>query len=145
MYILERINNWSEKHHPMWLDIFRIMLGVILVWKAIYFIVNKEAAAAIVQQYGFGFYTMTAAHLIIGIHLVGGLLICAGLLTRFAVSIQIPILLANLIFIVIPNGFMSLGSEAELTVIVLVLLTLFLFEGSGHYSLDEYLKSHPEE
>jgi uncharacterized membrane protein YphA (DoxX/SURF4 family) len=66
-------------------------------------------------------------------------------LTRFAVAIQVPVLLANLIFVVIPNGFMSLGSEAELTIIVLALLTLFLVEGSGHYSLDEYLKRHPEE
>jgi putative oxidoreductase len=145
MYLLDKINNWSYKHHPLWLDIFRVLLGVILVWKALYFIGNRQAAAEIVQQYGFGFYTMTAAHLIIGIHLVGGVLIIAGLLTRFAVLIQVPILLANLIFIVIPNGFMSLGSEAELTVIVLALLMLFLFEGSGHYSLDEYLKVHPEE
>ena len=145
MYLLERINSWSEKHHPLWIDVFRALLGIILIWKAIYFIANKQAAAEIVQQYGFGFYTMTAAHLIIGIHLAGGLLILTGLLTRFAVAIQIPVMLANLLFIVIPSGFMSITPEAELTIIVLALLILFLIEGSGHFSLDEYLKKHPEE
>ena len=87
---------------------------------------------------------MTAVHAIIGIHLVGGILIFFGLLTRFAAVIQLPVLLCNIIFIVIPNGFMSIKSEAELTLIVFALVILFLFEGSGHYSLDNYLKTHNE-
>lgn len=144
MYLLHKIDVWSEKHHPLWLDFFRVLLGTVLVWQALYFIVNKSAIVQIVDQYGFGFYTMTAAHAIIGIHLVGGLLIFFGLLTRFAAAIQLPVLLCNIIFIVIPNGFMSLRSETELTVIISALVMLFLFEGSGHYSLDNYLKTHNE-
>lgn len=119
MYLLHKIDNWSEKHHPLWLDFFRILLGVVLIWQALYFIVNKYAIVQIVEQYGFGFYTMTAAHAIIGIHLVGGVLILTGLLTRFAAAIQLPVLLCNIIFIIVPNGFMSIKSEAELTIIVL--------------------------
>lgn len=144
MYLLHKIDNWSEKHHPLWLDFFRILLGVVLIWQALYFIVNKYAIVQIVEQYGFGFYTMTAAHAIIGIHLVGGVLILAGLLTRFAAAIQLPVLVCNIIFIIVPNGFMSIKSEAELTIIVLALSVLFLFEGSGHYSLDYYLKTHEQ-
>ena len=144
MYLLHKIDVWSEKHHPLWLDFFRVLLGTVLVWQAIYFIVNKSAIVQIVDQYGFGFYTMTAVHAIIGIHLVGGILIFFGLLTRFASAIQLPVLLCNIIFIVIPNGFMSIKSEAELTLIVFALVILFLFEGSGHYSLDNYLKTHNE-
>ena len=144
MYLLHKIDVWSEKHHPLWLDFFRVLLGTVLVWQAIYFIVNKSAIVQIVNQYGFGFYTMTAAHAIIGIHLVGGILIFFGLLTRFAAFIQLPVLLCNIIFIVIPNGFMSIRPEAELTFIVFALVLLFLFEGSGHYSLDNYLKTHNE-
>jgi len=144
MYLLHKIDVWSEKHHPLWLDFFRVLLGTVLVWQALYFIVNKSAIVQIVDQYGFGFYTMTAAHAIIGIHLVGGLLIFFGLLTRFAAAVQLPVLLCNTIFIIIPNGFMSLRSETELTVLVSALVMLFLFEGSGHYSLDNYLKTHNE-
>ncbi len=144
MYLLHKIDNWSEKHHPLWLDLFRALLGIVLVWQAMHFIVNKSSIIQIVEQYGFGFYTMTAAHAIIGIHLVGGLLILAGLLTRFAAAIQIPVLICNIIFIIIPNGFMSLRSEAELTIVVFALSILFLFEGSGHFSIDYYLKTHEE-
>lgn len=144
MYLLHKIDVWSEKHHPLWLDFFRVLLGTVLVWQALYFIVNKSAIVQIVDQYGFGFYTMTAAHAIIGIHLVGGFLIFFGLLTRFAAAIQLPVLLSNIIFVVIPNGFMSIRPEAELTLIVFALVLLFLFEGSGHYSLDNYLKTHNE-
>jgi len=142
MYFLHKIDVWSEKHHPLWLDFFRVLLGTVLVWQAIYFIINKSAIIQIVDQYGFGFYTMTAAHAIIGIHLVGGVLIFFGLLTRLAAAIQIPVLFCNIVFIIIPNGFMSLRSEAELTIVVSALVLLFLFEGSGHYSVDSYLKSH---
>jgi uncharacterized membrane protein YphA (DoxX/SURF4 family) len=87
---------------------------------------------------------MTAAHAIIGIHLVGGLLILSGLLTRFAAAIQLPVLICNLLFVVFPSGFMSLKPEAELTLIVFALVVLFLFEGSGEFSLDGYLKRHNE-
>jgi len=66
------------------------------------------------------------------------------LLTRFAAAIQIPVLICNIIFIIIPNGFMSLRSEAELTIVVFALSILFLFEGSGHFSIDYYLKTHEE-
>ncbi len=142
MYLLHKIDVWSEKHHPLWLDFFRVLLGTVLVWQALYFIVNRSAIVQIVDQYGFGFYTMTAAHAIIGIHLVGGVLIFFGLLTRYASAIQLPVLLCNIIFIIIPNGFMSIKPEAELTLIVFALVVLFLFEGSGHYSLDCYLRSH---
>lgn len=119
-----------------------MLLGVILVWQVLYFIANKSAIIQIVDQYGFGFYTMTAAHAIIGIHLVGGLLIFSGLLTRFAAAIQLPVLICNIIFIVIPNGFMTIKPEAELSPIVLAMVILFLFEGSGELSLDGYLKRH---
>jgi len=144
MYLLHKIDVWSEKHHPLWLDFFRVLLGTVLVWQALYFIVNKSAIVQIVDQYGFGFYTMTAAHAIIGIHLVGGFLIFFGLLTRLAAAIQLPVLLSSIIFVVIPNGFMSIRPEAELTLIVFALVILFLFEGSGHYSVDNYLKTHKE-
>lgn len=144
MYLLHKIDNWSEKHHPLWLDFFRVLLGVVLVWQALYFIANKNAIIQIVDQYGFGFYTMTAAHAIIGIHLAGGFLIMFGLLTRIAAAIQIPVLICNILFIVIPNGFMSIKPEAELTLIVFALVILFLFEGSGHFSVDGYLERHIE-
>jgi len=139
----KRIDTWSEKHHPKWIDLLRILLGLLLLWKGIYFIGNK-ATIEIVQLFGFGFYTMTFAHAIIGIHIVGGIMIAFGLLTRAAVFIQLPIMLSNLIFVIIPGGFMSLRSETELSILVTFLLMFFLVEGSGPLSIDAYLNKHQE-
>jgi len=145
MYLLERINLWSEKHHPIWIDVFRVILGLVLLWKGIYFIAHKQAVAELVQTYGFGFYTMTLAHIVIGVHIVGGVMIAAGLLTRLAVLFQLPIVLSSLFFVVLPGGFMAFRAELELTVLVLALLVLFLVEGSGSFSVDGYMRRHPEE
>jgi uncharacterized membrane protein YphA (DoxX/SURF4 family) len=144
MYLLDRIDTWAEKHHPKWIDLLRILLGFILLWKGIYFISHTQAAIEIVSFLGFGFYTMTAAHAIIGIHLLSGLLIIAGLLTRIGVLIQLPVMICNIIFVIIPNGLMSLYAETELSVLVTFLLLFFLVEGSGPFSVDEYLRKHPE-
>jgi uncharacterized membrane protein YphA (DoxX/SURF4 family) len=145
MYLLDRIDSWAEKHHPKWIDVLRILLGFILIWKGIYFIGNTKAAIEIVEFLGFGFYTMTAAHAIIGIHICSGILIMAGLLTRIGVLIQLPVMICNILFVIIPNGLMSLHAETELTLLVTFLLLFFLVEGSGPFSLDEYLRKHPEE
>ena len=139
----ERIDTWAEKHHPKWIDILRILLGLILLWKGIYFISNTKAAIEIVGFLGYGFYTMTAAHAVIGIHICSGILIIAGLLTRLAALIQLPVMICNIIFVVIPNGLMSLHAETELSILVTFLLLFFLVEGSGPFSLDEFLRKHP--
>jgi putative oxidoreductase len=145
MYLLDRIDSWSEKHHPKWIDLLRFLLGLLIFWKGLYFISNNKAAAEIVQFIGYGFYTMTAAHAIIGVHILGGLMIMLGLLTRLAVLFQIPVMICNIIFVIIPNGLMSLQSELELTLLITFLLLFFLVEGSGPVSLDAYIKKHPEE
>ncbi|MET3114237.1 putative membrane protein YphA (DoxX/SURF4 family) [Pedobacter sp. CG_S7] len=66
-----------------------------------------------------------AIHIIAFAHLVGGILITIGLLTRFAVVIQIPILLSAIFFVNLSKGFSTLNSELWLSVIVLFLLVLF--------------------
>lgn len=143
MYLLNRIDAWSERHHPKWIDLLRILLGFLLFWKGLYFISNTKAAAEIVQFMGFGFYTMTAAHAVIGVHILGGLLIMAGLLTRLAVLVQLPVMICNIVFVIIPNGLMSLRSELELSILITFLLLFFLVEGSGPISVDAYIKKHP--
>ncbi|RZL22174.1 MAG: DoxX family protein, partial [Pedobacter sp.] len=37
MKLLQKIQAWGDHHHPKWLDYFRILLGLILVWKGISF------------------------------------------------------------------------------------------------------------
>lgn len=145
MYILDRIDIWSERHHPMWIDLFRVLLGLILIWKGIYFIRHTQEVVALIQSFSFEFYSISIAHYVIGAHIVAGVLIVVGLLTRAAVIFQIPALVGALIVSAYDMGTPNLTAEPELVVLVLFLMLFFLVEGSGRFSVDEYIKKHPEE
>jgi putative oxidoreductase len=78
-------------------------------------------------------------------HLVGGILIAMGLLTRIAILFQIPILLGAVFLVNIQNGLIAVSNnlEFEFSVIVLILLIVFLIFGSGKFSVDNWMKRHP--
>jgi uncharacterized membrane protein YphA (DoxX/SURF4 family) len=144
MYILDKIDAWSERHHPKWIDVLRILLGLILFYKGIYFISHTQDIVVMLANTRFDFLGITIAHYVVAAHIMGGLLIMVGLLTRIAILFQIPILLGAVIFVNLPKGILSFNSETELSILVLFLLVFFLFEGSGPLSIDEYIKKHPE-
>ena len=90
-------------HHAKWLDIIRIVLGILILSKGISFVSDTEALRQLFIQksvYGFsGLMLMTLTHIVAFAHLVGGVLIIIGLVTRFAVVTQIPILLGAVFFV----------------------------------------------
>src|SRR5690606_41742110 len=85
-------------------------------------------------------YTWAAVHYIAFAHLVGGILIAIGLLTRVAVGVQLPILLGAVFLVNLPQGFTFLNSELWASLVVLVLLIAFFVIGSGPYSLDHQMR-----
>jgi len=145
MYILDKIDAWAERHHPKWIDVLRFLLGLILLYKGFYFISNTQAIVIMLQNTSLELWGITIAHYVVAAHIMGGLLIAIGLLTRVAVLFQIPVLLGAVIFVNLPKGLLSFHSETELSVLVLFLLVFFLIEGSGPLSVDEFIKKHPED
>lgn len=145
MNMVQKVEHWGDAHQTKWLGIIRIGLGLLILSKGIAFIsdtgVQKEW---ILQHNTFGFSGLMAVavlHIVAFAHLVGGILIILGLVTRFAVVIQIPILLGAIFFVNISKGFSFLNSELWLSVIVLFLLILFWVVGSGSYSADQWMKT----
>jgi putative oxidoreductase len=147
MNTVQKIEHWGDVHHAKWLDILRMVLGVIILMKGIAFVSNIDSLRELFVQnrvYGFsGLMAMALTHIVAFIHLVGGLLIIIGLVTRFAVVIQIPILIGAVFFVNISRGFSPLNSELWFSVLVLMLLILFWVVGSGPYSVDYWMKKHP--
>lgn len=133
-------------HHAKWLDIIRIVLGILILSKGISFVSDTEALRQLFIQksvYGFsGLMLMALTHIVAFAHLVGGVLIIIGLVTRFAVVTQIPILLGAVFFVNIFGGFSPLNSELWLSLVVLMLLILFWVVGSGPYSVDHWMKEN---
>lgn len=145
MNMVKKIEHWGDLHHAKWLDVIRIILGLLILSKGIAFINDTGVQQEwILQHNTFGFSGLMAVavlHIVAFAHLVGGILIILGLVTRFAVVIQIPILLGAIFFVNISSGLSFLNSELWLSVIVLLLLVLFWIVGSGSYSVDHWMKT----
>jgi len=137
MNLLNRLEIWGDKHHPKWLDLIRIVLGVFLLYKGIDFLRNSSLLIFLMTSRSpfSSFVIILLSHYIAFAHLIGGLLIAIGFLTRFACLIQIPILLGALIFIHSYADFFRTYSEIFVTVIVLLLLIYFLLIGNGPVSI----------
>jgi putative oxidoreductase len=145
MYLIDKIDAWSERHHPKWIDFLRILLGLILIAKGCYFIMHADTIIFMLQQSSIHLIPVGIAHYVAMAHIVGGLMIAVGLLTRISVLSQLPILIGAVFFVNLPNGIASGNAETELSILVLFLLVFFLIEGSGPFSVDNYIRKHPEE
>ncbi len=137
MDFLHRVEIWGDKHHPRWLDFVRIALGLFLCFKAIHFLTNMSIIQDLLsQKLSFGaFAIVMLGHFIVFAHLIGGICLILGVLTRFACLIQIPILIGAVIFINLSKDMFRPYSEILLSIVVLLLLTYFLIIGNGPLSM----------
>ena len=147
MNFLQRLERWGDRHHPKWLDIIRIALGIFLCYKGIEFLNNPQMVTNIISnRVSFGDFTlMLLEHYIIFAHIAGGVLLVLGLLTRFACLIQIPILIGAIIFMGISPGIFQPYSELFLAILVLILLIYFMIVGNGPWSFDWFINQDRRE
>jgi len=139
MNLLQRIEFWGDRHHPRWIDILRFALGIFLVFKGYEFLENMSTMISrmgtiLPNSY---FALSMIGHYIVFAHLVGGLFLAVGLLTRVACLFQIPVLIGALFFINQTEMFRPF-SQLLVTVTVLILLIYFLVAGNGPWSVDHY-------
>jgi uncharacterized membrane protein YphA (DoxX/SURF4 family) len=124
-----------------WMVIVRIGLGICLFVKGIQFVENNSiirkvfSESLLLQNY----YWLQM--FIPWIHILGGVFIIIGLFTRFAVLIQIPIVICAIIFVNTNKGIFEGEKNLFLSIVILILLIVFLIEGGGHLSWDKYLKN----
>jgi uncharacterized membrane protein YphA (DoxX/SURF4 family) len=165
MVITERIENWTDTHHPAWLDLVRMGLGIFLVVKGFLFIKDIAALQQLLENVNIDWSSYWLAHLIAFTHIIGGFLITIGLLTRPAILFQIPILVGAVFFIwagahdstvnpMVPGGVLFVWSSLDnspmtsewfISIVVLILLIVFWIFDSGPWSVDRYLQRYEEE
>ncbi|MDR3713572.1 MAG: DoxX family membrane protein [Puia sp.] len=135
MNIVQRVEHWGDTHHPKWLDIIRVGLGVFLCYKGVEFLNNMgEMLNLMTRKSSFGSFSLVMiSNYIAFAHLLGGVLLVLGMLTRFACLIQIPILLGA-VFLINSGEVFRPFSELSLSILVLLLLILFLVVGNGYWS-----------
>lgn len=134
---VKSLNKWANSHTYLPVDLIRIVLGVFLFMKGIWFVTNAQYLQDLispVDQYGGGMFLL---HYIAPAHMIGGIMIVFGLLTRWAIAAQLPILFGA----VLVNSMGGMHSESLiLAIVVLLLCIFFLFYGGGKHSADYYFK-----
>lgn len=144
MTVIAGIERWREQHHPAWIDFFRILLGIFLVAKGVALIDDREQIEWLLVKNHVDFLFFIAANYVIVCHFAGGLLIASGLITRWAIGFQLPILISAVFFVNLPQQLSGINSELGISIAVLVLLLFFFFYGSGNFSMDYYLATHQD-
>lgn len=137
MGTVKNLNKWANSHTYYPLDLIRVALGVFLFLKGVEFMTNHQQMVEVVRPFQEMPGGMIVLHYIAPAHFVGGFLIVIGLLTRWAVFAQFPILFGA----VLTNflGEMNM-SNLILAIIALLVCIFFLVYGSGKHSADYYLK-----
>lgn len=134
---VKNLNKWANAHTYYPLDLVRVALGVFLFIKGVEFMTNHEQMAEIVRPFQEMPGGMILLHYIAPAHFVGGFLIVIGLLTRWAVLAQLPILIGA----VLANFLGEMNTtNLILATIALLVCVFFVFYGSGKHSADYYLK-----
>ena len=144
---LRQFVDWAEAHPKVWLDCIRIYLGLGLFVRGVFIITNTRAEFILdlLKRLDYPWLiTVGLLHYIALAHLVGGLMLTVGLLTRIGAWVQVPIL-AGALLVHRHEGLMAGGQSLEFSALVFFLLVIFSVSGAGPLSVDNGMpKLKPE-
>ncbi len=131
--------------HVRPMDALRIYLGLALVIKGVYFIMNMsdlENTLALGQDLGQG-QTMIAWSVVFA-HIIGGASLALGFMTRIAAAMNALILAGAVLVHIVGSGadatFMGSNLTFQFTFFIFFTLLLQVWRGAGPLSLDHYLR-----
>ena len=130
-------NKWANAHTYYALDFLRMALGAFLIFKGASFITDSRTFEDLISPVSNLMGGMWTFHYIASAHIMGGIMIIIGLLTRWAVIAQLPILLGAVLI-----NFLGEMNATNLIIasITLIVCLFFLYYGSGKNSFDYYFK-----
>ncbi|MFT6716834.1 MAG: putative oxidoreductase [Saprospiraceae bacterium] len=116
----------------------RWVLGIFLFYKGVHFMQHTDLLVQFLHPIDAGLTEMIVFHYVCLAHIMGGIMLFFGLLSRMAAISQIPILLAAII------ANISFGDSTQIIIStgVLILLVLTAIFGSGKFSVDYSLKMY---
>jgi len=136
---------WLEARRHLCFEVLRMYLGVGLFMKGVLFASDPDALSGWVRGGSLDASIAMLAHYIVLAHICGGLMLAAGLLTRVAAAVNVPILLGAVVFVHANDGLFTVAQGLEFTLFVLFILVLMVWHGSGRWSLDYVLFVRPEQ
>jgi putative oxidoreductase len=134
---VKSLNKWANAHTSYWLDALRIAFGAFLIYKGASFITNSEEFDGLIATTNNFTGGMISFHYIAIAHIMGGIMIIFGLITRWAIIAQLPILIGAVAINFIGEMHANNLLIASITLLVSI---FFLFFGSGKHSADYLFK-----
>jgi len=122
---------------------FRILLGLMLLYKGIQFLHDEVIIKEVVSENDWLSRFSMLPFIIPWIHLIGGFFILIGLYTRISILVQIPLAVGAVIALYNSDGSVY-GSEMIFAISILVLLTIYLIFGDGFYSWKKLIRKEKE-
>ena len=146
MKSINECKQWVQSHPDVIIDLMRIYLGIGLLIKGIYFLSHRGELDQLLQGADNLVFAQAAVlHCVIPVHMIGGLLLTAGLLTRVAALLQIPVIVGAVFYVHMPRMILIGPREGvEFALLVLFLLILILACGAGRLSVDHLLFKQEE-
>lgn len=129
----------ANEHRDIVLDLVRIYLGIGLFVRGVIFVTEANALQTLVDLSEFSLLSAAVAHYVSFVHLLGGLMLAVGLLTRLSALLQIPILIGAVFFVHWQDGLLSANQSLEFSALVLFLLVVVFLWGPGRWSADQYV------
>lgn len=145
MFSYRDLVDWISTHRDIGIDLVRMYLGVGLFVRGLLFIAESQGVQVLVDLSSFSVMSAALAHYVSFSHLFGGLLLAAGLLTRLAALVQIPVLTGAVFLVHLDEGLLSANQSLEFSALVLFLLIVVFVFGPGAWSADSYVFGQQEE
>jgi len=131
--------DWIDEHRAVGLDLVRIYLGLGLFVRGILFAYEGQGVGVLVDLSEFSLASAALAHYVTFAHLIGGLMLAAGLLTRIAALVQVPILMGAVFLVHLDQGLLTADQSLEFSALVLFLLVVVVVFGPGEWAADRYV------
>lgn len=142
---MSQVEGSISLHRDWFIDFARILLGIVLILKGIYFLQDMGSLMQLSPkefetELGSGWAYGTLAHFIIFVHILGGVAVAVGFLTRLVIPIQFPVILIALFAPPLAKIYFPAGTATELLMLVVLMAGIMVY-GSGRISIDYYLRN----
>ena len=124
MGTVKSLNKWANAQSYYLIDLVRVAFGVFLFAKGVDFMSNFAQMAEVIKPFENMPGGMLIIHYIAPAHFVGGFLIVIGLLTRWAVIAQLPILIGAILV----NFLGKMNTNNLIVASVALIICLFFFD-----------------
>lgn len=137
------VTHKGEKRHPLWLEITRIVLSIVILWKGLEFVANIHKFTDLMMNSSIPVAIMISVlvHLIIVAHILGAIALFTGTYVRLACILQMPVIIMALVFKNLADNILNPYAAVWVSVAILCALVLVLLRDK-HDAMDKERDKH---